>query len=450
VTQLELQPVLRALRACSAVLFASVLELPPLHWLTLAQFLVESSISPKNKAAIQEALQDAQPLDDCTRIIWSTAKARCFVKRDKDKPGFRPRNISGMEPLVTAILGPPISTIQKAFEEGMDGRFFFAAGKTSEDLSRWKKTVPLGYVPLATDQKNFDALMKEPWVDVVMYIYSLVFKKHELPNKKNIMALLHYQKRTMGGKTSQGNFWGIRGTMKSGSSDTCLANSLVNLVVTLYSLAISCQTNMTTLVLEKLVWIAVMGDDDSIFYSPTLGVDLALFQRTMEDLGMEVKLQSANNDCEIFLNMLPLKVKGGEVYTPLLGRSLARLFTTLSQPSDHLMHIAGVVEAMWPSVEHHLIWDAWLRRMWELTRGHHRAYYLGVEKELSLKYKVLARCAAEGVPRTTEQICHRYSISEKELEQALVFLSNLQLDTDLDDCPILTRIMDVDLEPLVL
>ena len=152
-------------------------------------------------------------------------------KKTNTLQAFGPEPFCTMSPLVTAITGGVLSSYQKMFEKHCRGRVLFAAVASPCLLNKWRRNWSKGGRTYATDCTNWDSLMKGPLWDVAMTIFSEVQRRNPSLDNDLFWWVLRHQTMTMRGRTANGVLWGIPGTMKSASYDTCLANSLVNLIL---------------------------------------------------------------------------------------------------------------------------------------------------------------------------------------------------------------------------
>jgi len=635
-------------------------EWEPLEFGTVEEWLETSNISPSNKKEIVKEWNDffgtaGRELDMGRREWYQTGAGRrmmilepggimaliskCFVKKDKDSPGFRARTICTMTPLVTAITGVVLSKYQKAFEHHVNHKILFAAGATPATLRRWWDLRARGGRTYATDCTNWDSLMKDENVDLIMSVYAEVRRRFPSLDNDLFWWVLRHQKRTMRGRTANGAAWAIPDTMKSGSYDTCLANSVVNMILHICGIATACGITVEQL-LESDFILTVLGDDILFNLPPELKdrFDEALFLQTMRDFGLDIKFETDPAKSKIFLNMTPMpavtpcakpspttvdctdgpvnlvarptafkvregsgippsareqkvfvlapkcagkttivrglkklglgaaydpddyldkrtglsaaaqyhkyrtmagKAKNGifffhsvkhmpngkkyccippedvvrdrakkrdgvtepslanyktaedearrfkltrihhsdllnfcavalsyttpvlcktpqfteqsptealeiDFFTPLPGRALARMFQAVSpvlKPDDYCCQI---VEAVWPTVVHHPIWNAYMEAVYRVCHKGTRQYQASVEKAENLRFKFLSRVSFETSERVWGWLTDRYQITQQEIDEAIRFLNAAEKGTNLSYCGPLVRIMDVD------
>jgi len=291
------------------VLFPGVL-VHPFEWLTFFEWVAGCGISTQNLKRIIEAFEWFDGLGRAAKDLVLNALTKAFVKRDNDKLGFRARLIQGMEEIITMITGPVIASIQKFFENhALPSNIFFSAGKTHCDLSAWKASIPAGMAAYNLDMTNYDSNIKGPIIDMIMYIYHRLFKFWHYEDPKYLELVLNHQKRTMEGKTKYFKFK-VDGTTKSGSLDTCYGNSMANILLILHAVARCVQKPAHELVSQKLIWMAVMGDDN-LLYVPE-DWDLSMLETHLQEMGMQPKCGRE----QIFLNMMPVP----------LGKPLSRVY----------------------------------------------------------------------------------------------------------------------------
>jgi len=137
-------------------------------------------------------------------------------------------------------------------------------------------------------------------------------------------------------------------------------------------------------------------------------------------------------------------------YTPLPGRSISKLLWTLSDPQDVDNYVLQVVECLWPSVSHHPIWDAWLRRLYYLYGGCRRVFCHQVAAHYGREWQMVGRVPRARDPWVWEWLSKRYALPVSDLEEAVQFLSRLERGSNYSECPALVAIMDLDWRPYVL
>jgi len=320
---------------------------------TLEEWLASSNISPKNKEMIRTAmasgmygslaeLEFGRPewfrdpkgrkrkskvkFNPDPRNYLCETKSKCIIKRDKDPTRMRYRMICGQQPEVTGITGPALKMIQEWVEKSLSHNIFMAAGKTVEELDAWRAR--FRYLPgtrVATDMSNYDSLLKDESIDLVLRFYKRMYKAYPCDQFRLFWKVLKHQKRTMKFRTANGWTFGVRGTTKSGAYDTCLFNTLVNVFISIYGTCKACGIDERTL-LSSDFHLAVMGDDNSMFIPAQFKFDRDAYMYALRRLGFDVKYEDDPRRVEIFLNMVP---------TPYAEADQSRIFD-VSNPSHEV------------------------------------------------------------------------------------------------------------------
>jgi hypothetical protein len=424
--------------------FLGTLDWEGFHgWSSFDEWLTRTNISTQNKRAIQEQMATYHDMGSSLSAVIKRSLCKAFVKRDKDLPGFKARLIQGMEPIITAYTGPFISDVQHDLERQLCETVFFAAGKTSSDLSKWFSTIPAGYRILSLDMTNYDSTISSFAHDAAMMVLRRYARVHGHPDRALLKAILHHQKYIMKGR-SRCFKYSVAATMKSGSSDTCLSNSIVNFVAITNALAASSGVPFSRV--HRLSRMAIMGDDNLL--AVPAGWNVHSLQYELEQLGFIPKIESS----EVFLNMFPVRTRVGHVFSLLSGRLLARLFVTLSSVPRRRVpsFILALVECLGPSLSHDPICLPFLARIVDLVRGSRPlpSRLSGrVSKSLNLPYKILPN-EVEPSAEIEEAYLQRYQLTRADLESWREFCSSLQLTTVLSH-HVAVRAMGVDVKSLI-
>ena len=173
-----------------------------LEWLTTQEWLPTSNISPGNKREILRSVEEFEGLDEHVKHVLLTCKARAFVKRDNDKVGFQARTIQGMEPIITAFTGAFVAELQHRAEVSLSDKILFAAGRTVEDLAKWRAAVPADFVTYALDMVNWDSNLKAHAIRAALQFYKRCLTRGQHPYKRYLRIILQFQKLSMAGKRS--------------------------------------------------------------------------------------------------------------------------------------------------------------------------------------------------------------------------------------------------------
>jgi len=422
------------------ILFPGIYE-HQLEWKGFDDWLQHCGISSGNKRAIREQHEWYDGLDNDARALVWESMAKAFVKLDNEKLGFRARLIQGMEPLITAITGPFIASIQEFFEKlALPKQIFFAAGKTMADFRAWRRKIPPWFKCVSVDMTNYDSNMKNVYIDMVLKVYSLIMRLQQYDNKAFMALVLHHQKYTMQGQTKYFKYK-VVGTMKSGASDTCLANSIVNYLVILHAMSRCTGRSPEELIKKKLIRMAIMGDDNLCFVPSSF--DTRRLEKELQNMGMQPKV----SDEEIFLNLVPHWNGDDPVPSLLSGRLLGRLFHTIApyhKVNEVRGHLAGVFICLYPSIHHDPILQPLFSRLWELTKYDSKGVTAQVEASLNVRFKMLSRERVEPTPSLTRSYCRRYDLDEQDLASWRKWCSKAELGSVLSH-PVAMKAMERDL-----
>lgn len=263
----------------------------------------------------------------------------------------------------TAIVITQIHHWFKTAVETAYPNYKFSAGDNTLDLSSWYESRCDGTAQWGAD-------------DFTCYDSSMVREVHELVIDLYLslgvgsdpwFEVLRRGQISPKGTTANGLCYFIDGTMRSGSADTCLANSIYNLLVHLFAFR-EIGGDLADFV------IAIMGDDVlmSTHFRGNLGDMVAI----MEDLCLMPKTQWGLAPCErVYLNMIPYpcgcttgnSVALGTVrFAPLIGRIFARIGWSMERRDDILNYLHGIAVAFKAAVNHVpflRVLFAWLNRV---------------------------------------------------------------------------------------
>ena len=257
--------------------------------------------------------------DASGKVIWEPVTtnlsqffSECFVKRDKDAVGsgknlFRARTIYSMPALFIAL------TIVALFGWQKNCEYFahesrpvcFAAAKTRQNISDWRAQAVPGGTWYATDSTHWDSLMKGSVMDLGMRAYRHFSRSSPSVVGEAFWWILRHQKFHMKGVTSTGIRWSINGVQKSEAFDTCLLNSIVNIILHCYGVGLTCNIPVEVL-LKSGFLLTNLGDATLFFIPPGLVFDKMLFVRTMRDWGIDLKFEDEPEKREIFLKCVPV------------------------------------------------------------------------------------------------------------------------------------------------
>lgn len=275
-----------------------------------------------------------------------------FIKREGgSEPPSRPRLIQGYRTLRTqARYGPEFSTMQKALCEVFDlhgyelypgVKLTFGSGLNGTELAAWMENVISSFDRLVfyeRDGKNWDATMQRDHHEL-----------KQLFNKAVSVELHDFVESCFscaGGFSSRGSdgrlSYHLEGTVKSGHNDTTSGNSLVNGFII-------CSA-MHRLGLKGHAIVA--GDD--LLTAIEGDFDLEALKEEESALGIVPKAEKFFSPLDVtFISACWLpKADGTQIFVPLLGRLVSRLWWSTHPPSPakRAAHIYSIVCGLKPAV----------------------------------------------------------------------------------------------------
>lgn len=382
-----------------------------------------------------------------------------FVKREKiNKSGlgeaqdYDPRAISSFKAVVTAFTGPTITAIQNwlhALWNGRDHPVIFAAGCSADDLSAWfSAQVAKGRKAFESDGGLYDSTIGARAHQFNYELYRMIGFEDE-PH------FFELRKRQSGeqplrGRGKFGTRFSVQHTMKSGAADTCLGNTITNVILHLFALS---RANGNASLQETLdhCSMAAMGDDN-------LGmVDVGWSTEGMKDtlfkLGLIPKFtELMDTDRVVFLNMRPYPISPGRCkFAPRIGRLLSRLGWACAEQRDPLAYVCGVARAFTQSCNHVPILSTFFEaQIRECRRADGKNHDRGLErtaafrKQLGLEWKVMSLMGERSTPSTRAFVEKIYGLSQADIAKAEQSVDNIGRPPALVSDPILQRIIDLD------
>ena len=162
------------------------------------------------------------------------------------------------------------------------------------------------------------------------------------------------------GRTVGGIRFQIQGTMKSGASDTCLANSVINLLTHVFILSQLNGISMESV--EKEISMIVMGDDN-IFCLNDLEYDG--LRQQMGRLGLLSKVEEKDFQDLTFLNLTPFPTTYPRSWRAVLkpGRIMARIQVSETLVKSFRSYQSGVALGMLPMAKGVPILEDFLKKL---------------------------------------------------------------------------------------
>lgn len=246
------------------------------------------------------------------------------------------RLIQGFDSRTNVVLGPWITRAQHVMSYLLSKRenLSFACGMTGDDIGDLFDRYSKQFKYFFTD----DFTLYDTTFGVEFhYLIIDILKMLGVPE----YALIVRRKQIRGwGRTVGGLRFKIDGTMKSGASDTCLSNSLINLLSHVYVLSKIFKKGM--LPMSKEMAMAAMGDDN-VFCLKELPNTQEIRQR-MADLGLLSKVERKEFEELDFLNLIPMPTLGSRRWRAVLkpGRIMARVQASETRVKTFRSYQAGV------------------------------------------------------------------------------------------------------------
>lgn len=373
------------------------------------------------------------PADKAIYKKWCTIAM--FVKREKlDKCGewYAPRVISSFDPKVTAFTGPCITAVQNWLHSWWNGKnvpVLFAAGSTIERMSEaFDHQHASGRKCFTVDMSIFDSTVGKRCHDFGMKLY----RKIGFEMDPHFLDLRAVQGGTLKGYGVSGCRFMAPDSMKSGQADTCVLNSIINVICHLYAIA---KSNNIVDVDGKLcmrrtldkTFMMVMGDDNLGFVDGDL--DLKGVPGILYRLGLIPKFNEEKDpEQAVFLNMLPYPVGGGKHrFAPKLGRLMARLGWATSFQKDIRAFMCGIGRGFETSCQHVPVLRALVQRLVRLGRrvngvSHDRGLHLTERfrrQHLGFTHSIVD-AGSSGTEPTTETFTFmstRYGWSDEDIRR---------------------------------
>jgi hypothetical protein len=340
-----------------------------LHPTDFDAWLAKCNCRANTKRRIQDAKDTIGDQYLCKAEFDKQMRMDCFVKKDKyDKcglfevdPTFANRNISPFTPYVNSVTGPVIDAIQQYLHREWNDWILFAAGCNTERLSDWVAESDHSWTMLENDFSYYDSSISTHAQAVLIRLYSKTGILEHAPS-------FHRVKLAQSMKTSGRSRLGIKmiakGTMKSGASDTCLGNSVLNVFAHLHCLAAINHCAVSQL--HTKVRMAILGDDNIMFVHPSLTV-VGLAEEIAK-LGFTSKLKQVSKVTDlVFLNNRLYPTVDGLRFGPLLGRLLTRLGFTTKKMRDSAPYIEAISQGFAAPATYVPVLANYVARIHELT-----------------------------------------------------------------------------------
>jgi hypothetical protein len=244
---------------------------------------------------------------------------------------------------------------------------FFVAGRNLSDISCWvNQRFPAMPYFYEDDFSLYDSTFNIKAQTLVQWLYSLAGSDFD-----PWFASVRRAQTTVQGVGREGWRYTVEATMKSGQADTCLANTIVNLLGHLFAIwLLNGRPPLHSLL--SCVAMAGLGDDNVMATSYT-NMDLA---PVLLKLGFIAKLKRCGciNDL-VFLNNRFYPMDDGSVWLgPKIGRILARSGTAIDIQRLPYVYLRGNALGLAATVQHVPILREFVQHTVLLTSGHSDDY----------------------------------------------------------------------------
>jgi hypothetical protein len=183
----------------------------------------------------------------------------------------------------------------------------------------------------------------------------------------------------------------------------------------------------------------------------TEDINLVGMGEVLLSLGFKSKLRLTRDPSTlVFLNMRPYPIGDGKIlFGQRIGRLLARLGTSTSDPRHPLAYLHGVHEAFLKSTRHIPILNDLVRVSNDPVAGILRKYKRGYERSFNMRSYIKYHHFTDGMgePEHVDIIpflCHIYKITPAQIARARAFILNIDKFPYLADEPTLNIICSVD------
>lgn len=376
---------------------------------------------PKGRREAHRAAFDRVRSDGyCARTV---ARSKAFVKIERlvtkspliEAPD--PRLIQGTTDESNVIIGPWMYGFSKRLAEvwnGITHNIMYVSGCHTDDFSRVVHDYGAGggVVFVENDFSRFDSTMSTPMLELETWIYA----KCGAP--KPVLELLREKYKTRG-TTSCGIKYKIEGTRKSGEPNTSCGNTLINALLHAYCLG------------DQQYLMLALGDDNLVVGPSKLYVDF----QPMVRLGFKPKTKITRDPFDVeFCSMTIYPVKGGWLFTPKIGRLLAKMPYDYANAPQHVLRqrMRANILGLYADVQHI-----------ELMRGilDHLLELLPAGGRVVQDKKIHARKPFKPNDETLYVFLNRYDISLEDVATVLkAYRSVTRLPKSIF-CPLVQRII---------
>jgi len=341
------------------------------EWISYEQWI--SRFPPSKRAQLERAHIEAQSEDPVNAV---NDEYQTFIKREHVlKYPFDPRTIQGTTFRYQNLTGPEVYSISKHLSKcfGLLNYLHpisvtYAGGLTAEAIGQWMDIQENRGLTahVEADASRFDAAVS---IDALNSEFDVYWK---LGISYLVLILLCAQLNTRG-VTKNGIKYKCTGTRKSGTNNTSVGNSLLNIIMNWYNITEARDQLFRRCGEWHPASIIVMGDDIVVSTTPMLAeVLFPLMVSNGKRFGFKVGVKVSPNP--EFCSGCFWPLQSGYVFGPKPGRLLAKcFFLRSSEMRQHkiLNHLKGLAECLMLNVNFIPVARAVFRKVLELLQFVH-------------------------------------------------------------------------------
>lgn len=305
-------------------------------WLWLRNF------PPSKRKEKEDEFKKCLERPEMFNAVFEVPPRKVFVKREKESQSTLfgvsrypdARGIQGFDAHTNIRLGPWMTRIQNVVEavlSPVNSNIIFACGLSGDMISDLFQRLSKSDKVFEDDFTLYDTTFNRTMHQMVVEFYRYL-------GVPEVDLDIRLQQVDGTGVTRHGCKFEVLGSMKSGASDTCLGNSIINVLSHVW-----CLSKENKITLEK-AWnnllMAVLGDDN-VFVMPSY-FRYAMIKQNMADIGLLSKIDVKGNMNYTFLNFIPFPCidRVRAVLKP--GRILSRIQVSDTPQASFIDYQAGV------------------------------------------------------------------------------------------------------------
>jgi len=252
-------------------------------------------------------------------------KIKAFVKREKllhasiEISEKDPRLIQGRTDSFNVATGPVCLSISNYMIQQLHfgNNICYASGATCDSIGFWFSQIGHNntrYTYYESDGKRYDSKQIVDVCAARVAVYATYTDQHHAIDA--FTKDIHVRR----GRTPHGVRYKVPGTMPSGSQDTSMGNSILNISTNVFNIKES--TNITVKKVVNDIFMIVLGDDN-ITVVPSYYPKLT--NKYLNALGLDIEMIERKNSYDLtFCSSYIYPVEGGFCLGPKVGRFLAK------------------------------------------------------------------------------------------------------------------------------